>query len=89
MPASLSFITPRPQRHVDMLPHVQLPPGYMHAMPRAEHIALSAGGDIGQSAGFQHDHVELMQSQIRAPYIHVPVPASHWPPSAGSAAGQN
>ena len=68
MPASVSFITPRPQRQVDMLLQLQVPPGYMQAMPGVAHIALSAGGaGIGQSAGFQHDQAEPMQSQMRAP----------------------
>jgi hypothetical protein len=67
MPASVSFITPRPQRQVDMLLQVHEPPSYMQAMPGVGHIALSAGGGIGQSAGFQHAHAELVQSQVRAP----------------------
>lgn len=62
----------------------------MQAIPGFVHIALSAGGaGIGQSAGFQHDQASLTQSQIRAPNMHEPGSSSHWPPGAGSAAGQN
>ncbi len=57
-------------------------------MPSIMQAARRAGGVVGQSDMAQHAHLSLSQSQMRAPYVHSPVPPSHSLPSAGSAGGQ-
>jgi hypothetical protein len=58
-------------------------------MPTSSQLACSAGAAAGQSAGFQHAHVEPSseQAQVESPIVQSPRPGEHVEPFSGSAAG--